>query len=415
MIKSEFGKNVLKLISGTAAAHMIAFLLTPVLTRLYGKVDLGYWQLFVSTITTLGVVASLKLETAVVLPENEREAESVIAAAVAATLAFVAVLTLVLSIWGRQFLKMMKAEPLVPYKFALSLGVLLFAWVQLLQSILVRKKLFGVLALNKIIQIGSSMILAIALGLLYRSFRTLLITQLLGYALAGAALYRLSRLTLFLNFTDLKRTFIAYKKFPTVNTATFFLNTFSLQLPVFMLSRYFGAEQVALYSMANQMMNVPLFMIGSSVHQVYYQKAAEAYHRSADELAAVYKSTVKKLAIIGLAPVIVILAFGPLIASLYFGKSYMETGIYMRIITFWMYFQFINSPISGTFIILDRQEIGFILVAVSIIIRFAVMAVFHQSPRAMIAALSAAAGLFYLFYNLSIYYYIRRARTGKHV
>ncbi len=415
IIKSEFGKNVLKLVSGTAAAHFIAFLLTPVLTRLYGKSDLGYWQLYVSTITTLGVVASLKLETAIVLPEEEEEAQSVTTAAVAATALFVSLLTVLLVLQGERLLRLLNAEALTPYRLYIAVGVLLFAVVQLLQSLLIRRKLFGVLAVNKIIQIGSSLAAAGAVGFFFTTFKTLLLTQMLGYGLAAAALLRLSGLSLRLRFAGLGATFRKYIKFPTVNTATFFLNTLSLQLPVFMLSRYFGSEQVALYSMANQMMSVPLFMIGSSVHQVYYQSATEAAHRGGSALMAVYKSTVKKLAVIGALPVMIFLLLGPQIAALYFGKSYTETGVYMQIITFWMFFQFINSPISATFMIINRQEVGLVLVVFSIIFRFAMMYLFRQTPRAMIIALSLAAGLFYLFYNLSIYYFIKKVERAEHV
>ena len=413
-IKSEFGQNVIKLISGTAAAHITAFILMPVLTRLYGKADLGYWQLFVSTITTLGVVASLKYETAVVLPKEDKEADSVAALAFLATLLFVFVLTLMLTLQGPRILKMLNAEALTPFRYFISLGVFLFALVQLLQSILIRKKLFGVLAFNKVIQIGSSQILAAALGFFFASFRTLLVTQVIGYALAALVLVRLSRISVRPSLSDLFALIKKYRKFPTVNTGTFFLNTLSLQLPIFMISRYFGSEQVALYSMANQMMSVPLFMIGSSVHQVYYQRATEAAHQGKVQLMAVYKNTVKKLSLFAVLPVGFFLLLGPQVAKFYFGPTYGETGVYMQIITFWMFFQFVNSPISATFTIIDRQEIGFVLVAVSIVFRFAMMYLFRENARTMIIALSLSAGLFYLFYNLSIYYFIRKMKD-EHV
>jgi lipopolysaccharide exporter len=414
-LKSEFSKNVFKLISGTAIAHIASFLLMPILTRLYGKADLGYWQLYVSTITTLGVVASFKYETAIVLPKEEKEADAITMLSLLATFFFTFVVTVLLMLRGSSFLKMLNAEVLSPFLLFISLGVFLFGLLQILQSILIRKKLFGVLAVNKIIQLGSSQLLAVLLGIFLPTFKTLLFTQIIGYALAALVLFKLSRISLRITFKELAVPFKKYKKFPTVNTGTIFLNTLSLQLPIFMLSRFFGSEQVALYSMANQMMSVPLFMIGSSVHQVYYQRATEAAHQSKEQLMAVYKSTVKKLSLFAVFPVLIFLLFGPQIAKLYFGPSYTETGVYMQIITFWMYFQFVNSPISATFNIIDRQEVGFILVGISIVLRFFVMYLFRGNARLMILALSLSAGLFYLFYNLSIYFYIKKIKDVDYV
>ena len=74
-IKSEFGQNVVKLVSGTAIAHIATFIATPFLTRLFSMQSLGDLQVFISTVMTFGVVASLKYEMAIVLPKEDEEGE----------------------------------------------------------------------------------------------------------------------------------------------------------------------------------------------------------------------------------------------------------------------------------------------------------------------------------------------------
>ncbi|MDZ7724806.1 MAG: oligosaccharide flippase family protein [candidate division KSB1 bacterium] len=409
VIKSDFTRNVVKLFSGTAFAHVATFIATPILTRLFTKENLGDWQIFISTITTFGVIASLKYEMAIVLPKEDREGNDLALLSLLALLLFSVLFSMVLLFLGPDLLHWMNADSLQPFLHYIALGVFLFGLWQAVQYILVRRKRFGVLALNKVVQVASTQVLAVLFGVFWTSSQALLIAQVLGYLLASVIILRMHLVVYKTRLADLWRLAKQYRKFPTINTSMVFLNTLSLQLPVFMLSRFFGPEIVALYSMADRIVNIPLFMVGRSVQQVYFASASEAMHNSKEALIGVYKSTVQKLALFAVIPLLFILLLGPQFASLYFGSDFAEAGVYMQIITFWMFFRFINSPISSTFSIINRQEVGFYLIAASLILRLLAMFIFNQTPRSMLLALSITAGLFYLFYNISIYYFIKHA------
>lgn len=407
-IKSEFGKNVVKLVSGTAIAHVATFIATPFLTRLFSMQSLGDLQVFISTVMTFGVVASLKYEMAIVLPMEDEEGEKIAVLSLLALLLFTLIFTTILALAGDSILRYFNADSLQPYLYFIALGVFLFGLWQALQYILVRGKLFGVLARNKVAQIVATNILAVGLGLFWQHTVVLLVAQVAGYGIAAMIILRHSSIRFRFATKELLHLAWRYKKFPTVNTAMVFLNTLSLQLPVFMLSRYFGTEVVALYSMASRIVNIPLFMVGRSVQQVYFQSASEAMHKGREALLAVYKSTVKKLALFAMAPLGALLLFGPHIARIYFGPAYMEAGVYMQIVTFWMFFQFINSPISATFTIIDKQQVGFYLILLSLVLRLGAMMLFSDTARMMLLALSISAGMFYLSYNIAIYYFIKK-------
>ncbi|RPI02852.1 MAG: hypothetical protein EHM72_03095 [Calditrichaeota bacterium] len=408
VIRADFTKNVFKLMSGTALAHLTTLLATPILTRLFAKESLGDLQLFLSTVTTFGVVASLKYEMAIVLPKENEEGNELAVLSLAVLGIFSLLFTLLLAVTGKHLLRLLNAESLQPYLYFIAVGVFLFGFWQALQYVLVRFKKFGVLATNKVIQVAAMNIITILLGFFWRTTMALFYAQLFGWAIAAYLVWIKSDLHFRVTWRRLYFLAKEYIKFPTVNTALVFLNTFSMQLPVFMFSRYFGVEIVALYSMANRIVSIPLFMVGTSVQQVYFRAASEAKHQGRDALLQVYRKTVRSLALFALLPLGILLLFGPQIARVYFGQSYAESGVYMQIITFWMLFQFINSPISATFTILDKQQIGFYLILISLVLRFVVMALYHSSARGALAALSLTAGLFYLFYNLTIFYFIKK-------
>ena len=59
-LKSEFSKNVLKLISGTTVAQAIPVLISPILARLYNPQNFGDFALFTSFVSILAVMTTFR-------------------------------------------------------------------------------------------------------------------------------------------------------------------------------------------------------------------------------------------------------------------------------------------------------------------------------------------------------------------
>lgn len=405
--RSDFTRNVIKILTGSAAAHAVIIVVTPILTRMFSQENIGALQIYVSTVLTFGVVSSLKYEMAIVLPKDDEEANVVAVLSLLVTTLFSLFFTGCLFLWGRALLTSVKAQILIPYLPSVAVGVYAFGLWQALQYLMTRRKAFGFLATNRLVQAVVAQGLAVLFGIFLADLRTLLIMQIVGWLIASFMLLIKGDLNFRVTYFDLLKSAKKYSKFPTINTAMVFINTFSLQLPVFMISHYFSPDIVALYTMANRVVNIPLFLVGRSIRQVYFQSASEAYHQSAAALFRLYTSTVKKLSLIAIIPLTLILLFGPFIARTYLGTAYQKSGVYMQIITFWMFFQFVNSPVSTTMTVLNRQEFGLILVLFSLLIRFITMVVFSGSPVTMLAALSLVTGLFYCAFNLTMHYLIR--------
>jgi len=408
-IHSEFNRNVLKLLSGTVLGNVVAFIALPILTRLYTKQALGDLQLFLSTVTTFGVISALKYELAIVLPKDKKAGNYLIILSLLVLLLFSLAISFLFLFWGAHFLKLLNAEFLQPYIYFIFLGIFLMGLMQTLQYVLVRVKKFGELARNKVIQMVTTQILAISLGLFYPSFISLFIAQLAGFLVAS--LLVLSRGYFHCNdfqFRELVRYAIQYKKFPLINTSMVFLNTLSLQLPVFMFKKYFSSEVVGLYMVSNRLINIPLSLLGRSMSQVYFQSASEAYQDNPNKLMSLYKETLKKLILLVTPFIGLILLFAPFFVELFLGKEWREAGIFMQIMTFWIFFQFLNLPISTTFTIVNKQEIGFILIIISLITRFLAMYYFRENYFQMLYALSISAGIFYFLFNYFIYLSVKK-------
>ena len=71
---SAFATDVLKLVTGTTFAQIIAVLASPLLTRLYGPEAFGFLALFTSITSIIGVIACMRYELAIMLPKTDEEA-----------------------------------------------------------------------------------------------------------------------------------------------------------------------------------------------------------------------------------------------------------------------------------------------------------------------------------------------------
>ena len=135
-----------------------------------------------------------------------------------------------------------------------------------------RKKAFGKMAKFRFVQVLLIQLTAIAFGIITSGFEKLLFSFILGNLIVSTFMIFKSDIQ-FQNF-DLNliiKLLNKFKKFPIVNMPMALLNTFSMQLPVFILSTYFNAEVIGFYMMANRILTTPMQLISRSVGRVYYK------------------------------------------------------------------------------------------------------------------------------------------------
>lgn len=410
--KSEFTKNVVKLFSGFAVVNIISFAILPILTRLYSTEDFGNFQLLTSIIITFSVISSLKYEMAIVLPKDECESNHIVVVSLLALLVTTGIYSILFFCCITFLLDILNAKELESYSYLILVGIFFAGLIQVLNYTLIREKYFGALSKNRIYQTFLTQGSSICLGLLNPSFFGLFISQIVGNILAVFLVFKKNILDFkSIDFEKLKFYAFKYKKFPLVNTLSVFINTLSVQLPVFMFAKYYGPEVIGFYMLAKTLLSKPLDLIGRSVSHVYFQAASEAFHKSTNDLFAIYKGTVKKLMLIGILPAIIVITSAPFLVGFIFGREWAESGNYMQIIMFWEYCNFVNFPISTTFTIINKQEVALILRIISIFVRFFSMYYFRNNPIDMLCALSISAGMYYIAFNLLVYRNIKALKA----
>lgn len=127
-----FLRNVSVLAGGAALAQGLSILAAPLLSRLYAPEDFGVLGVYASLLAIAGVVASLRYELAIPLPEDDAVAGDVLRLALVTCVLISAVAGLVVLVFGSWLVSVLNAPGLAPYLWLLPLGVLVLGLYQAL-------------------------------------------------------------------------------------------------------------------------------------------------------------------------------------------------------------------------------------------------------------------------------------------
>jgi len=107
--------------------------------------------------------------------------------------------------------------------------------------------------------------------------------------------------------------------------------------------------------------------VGQAIGNVFFAKAADA--RRDGNIDVLVAQVHEKLAQIAMPPALSLAVVGPDLFAWVFGPEWREAGVFARLMAPMLYFQFILSPISTVFSVLDRQEQGMLLQGMMVIVR----------------------------------------------
>jgi O-antigen/teichoic acid export membrane protein len=389
LIKSEFGKNVLTLMTGTTIAQLFPLLLIPVLTRLFSPEEFGFFAFYLSLITFLAVISTGRYEQAIVLPKQDKEAINVLALSVIILVFFVALLLLVLLLFDDGIKSLINVPSLDGWIWFIPLGVFLAGAYRIFTYWSNRKKRFKGTSLSVMSQSTSRVATQLVGGLekygvmsggtnpnaFFKSIfqkayvvpagatsfglASLILSYFIGFFLGLVVLlvpfFKRDRSKLKdVSILEMKRMGKVYEKFPKINSFHALGDEFKNVGVSSTLLFVFGDLILGFYSLTFRILRAPLAVIGNSFGQVFYQKAAEM-HANQQNYVPLIKSTVKKLSLIALPIFLTILFFGPQLFDFILGEKWRVAGVYAVYLTPWLFLSFVVAPVQQIGIIVNRQ------------------------------------------------------------
>lgn len=358
---SSFTTNVLKLTGGGLAIQLIAILAAPIITRLYAPDSFGMATIFFALSGVMGIIACLGYELAIMLPEKDEEAGNLFWGSIFFVVIITFLSIFLVLIGRREIAGLFKMPGLASYLWLLPLAVFFAGLFLAMNYWTTRMKHFGQLSLAKIVNSGTTALTKIGLGLAgYNYAGGLIWGGVLGSFfsanLLAQKIWRANRTILLqgINLSKILKGLRRYKRFPLFSLGSSLLNTLSFELPAFLLAFFFSPAIVGFYGLGRRVLQLPMGLLGKAIAQVFYQKAAES--RQTGKLAGVVEGVFKRLVAIAIFPFLLLTIIGKESFIIIFGVKWAEAGVYAQIISLWIFFVFLSSPLNFLFNILEKQN-----------------------------------------------------------
>lgn len=400
----SFARSVLTLMTGTTVANLIPVAAAPILARLYGPADLGLFALYSGIAAVLGVAATGRYEMAIVLPADDADAFELLGLSLSLAAAVALATAMVVLLFGGVLVESLHAPMLAPWLVLLPLGVLLFGATQALGNWLNRRKAYRRLSASRILQSLATALLAIKLAEPGRGPGGLILSAVVGQALAvlwlaivvwssvGFSGLRFSR-------AGMERTARRYREFPRINALHAVLDNLASSAMLVVLAHSFGPVVVGHYSMVMRVLTAPAAFIGSAISQVFYQRAADTHNRGGD-LRELVRMLLRRTVWIALPGALLLLLAAPELFRFAFGPAWDAAGRYAQTLAPWMFFSFIAAPLAFVPLVLGRQAQAFVVSTTGNVLALACIVAGGTagSPAIAFGALSVIVSAYFVAY-----------------
>ncbi len=362
-LRSSFVQGVLLVSSGQILGAVIQVLAAPLLGRLYTPQDYGVLGGYMAVATVLAAIANWQLSQGIVVERRNNKAAALYRACKRATLITSVIacgIALLLLGWSYAI----RGDGITWWYLVLPVSTFVGGSCATLSSLANRQGVYRRIAVVLVLPVAISVAISITLGWMNWGATGLFIAYFTGQLMTlGMYLAMVPRLPERSAANSPKRAAAMlhkYRRFAIYTTPTMFLSSFSMNAPIFALTGLGAMSTVGLFSRANQLLSLPVQLIGSSVAQVFQRRAAIQYHETGN-CWPIYRSTFLSLIVLGAIPAALLGLFAPVLFSWFLGPNWTDAGYLARILAPVLLLRVVCSPLSTVFYITGRQREDFFL------------------------------------------------------
>lgn len=359
MPRNQFLRGVIALSSGTVGAQLILIAASPVLTRLYTPEMFGVMAVFVGFTTVLSTMATWRYEIAIPQAGNDQAAASLAVLCFSLALIMFVISGVVVFLFHDAIVSLFGLEAVSSLLWLIPLFILSLGVYQILTYCNYRQKRFGIVATSTV----SRNIGTVSTQLLFYPFGALALLggQLLGQVVSVVFLWRSAFVLVRQKITidTIRHNAWRFRKYPMFSSWSGFTGGMAQQAPILMFAALFSPVEAGLYSLAYRMVSLPGSLVGGAVANVFLPHAAEAYRDGAFDALLLKVHLI--LSRISMPASVFVAVMAPDLFALAFGNEWREAGHYAQWLTIMLYANFMYSPVSTSFGIINRQDVGLLL------------------------------------------------------
>lgn len=361
-LDNAFDQSVVRVASGTLAAQAITVAVSPVLTRLFTPTDFGIYAAAVTIFSLVLVGASLRYQAAIPLPPDEDTAASLILLSALLGLVTTVLMAVCLWVFGPWIAHALGAPGLIPLFWVVVLSELGASLYQVVSAWAIRAQAYGPIAQTRIAQGVGMAAGQVVFGLLGAAPSGLLYGDAIGrtagiWGLAHRMWHASGSAIRTTTWSRLRQSAIRYRRFPAYSLPASLLDAISNQAPLILLLVLYGPAVGGYFLLAQRVGSLPVRLIGASVAQVFFGEASRLVQEDRAALPALFTRTVRRMAVVGAVPTILLAVVGPTLFPFVFGENWEVAGIYLALLAPTFYFLFIWGSVSGAVDVAERQNL----------------------------------------------------------
>lgn len=398
-LRSCFRTDISKLVLGSTMGRCIAAAMLPVLTRIFSADDFLVFGSFMAIVTTIAVVACLRLEVLVPLVESEKEAAGlfVLSSAAAAAVAVLAGLSVFMPLhWG---IGIQGARQNGWFAALIPFAVLATGLQSVCRAWATRRRRFRSIAFGRASQSATGAAVSAITGALGVEAIGLVLGSLANVVVGcGRFLYEITtrdrQSFVGQSLGSLHATFIRHKRHAVLSSLEAGGAVAGVQMPLLAIAQWSSPDAGHL-CLALQILAVPMTLLGSGVGQVYLSRAGRA--KASGSLALLTLDSIRTLLMGGVGPMLLGGLLAPYIVPIALGHRWIRTGELVMILTPCVAMQLITLPVLSSLYLTHNQRAMLILAMVGVAMRLgATCAVAWLGyPGLMVYAFAAASLVYY--------------------
>jgi O-antigen/teichoic acid export membrane protein len=381
--RNRFAQSVSIIVGGTALAQTLGLLAAPVLTRIYRPADFGALQVFISVMSLLTVAATGRYEIAVLLPEDEQSAINILALSMLCVGTAAVLCGAVVVICHYHWILPSSMLALRGFLWLLPFSIIGSGIYQTLNYWAMRRDDYKQIAKSKFTQAAAQLTTQLGAGLAVHGSFGLLLGDAVG-RMSGSGRFVRDLWTGYANhlravrIRSMLRLGARYREYPLVSMWGTLINMSGLALPALFLAQYYGAGETGSFGLVYRVLGAPISLVGISIAQVYISEAAKLSRSDPQRLMHIFLKTTRHMIYLGLVPCITFAVIAPWLFEHMFGHPWRDAGEYARYLAFMFYASFINSPVTQTLNVLERQWAQFAWDISRLVITISAFAIPHR-------------------------------------
>lgn len=361
-------KGVISLLAGNSIAKIIMSVGGLVLANFYGPESYGVYNVFLSYVMILPVLASFRLENIMILQKGSTEIRNLFSWVIWISLAATALLIGILCIL--KSLGLLRIDLTVFILLLCGAGAVLTAWNSTQNALFTKFQLFKQMSVAFVV---ASVFSVASQALFYwlKLENGLIYGWLVGLAASFIYNARVSKNRLVKpDFTLFKQSLKAH--FPVVKYTypSDSINALANNILPILVIIYFTKTEVGLYAMAFKVLSTPLVLLSGSVSRVYFQKAVTLYDHDKKALHKLTQRVVYSNVGLILLFILFMNSIGVYLLDLFLKNSWEGLSRYILLLSFWILARSALTPIISILMVIKKNHYSLVFNIYLLLVNF---------------------------------------------